>query len=569
MKDVPHGSLRLTLPVQKPGEHLLVETRIDHLAQWLKSQPYGNMPVTVSNVRRSLHGFNRTEIASSSRMKGMFLYNRAYQLIAGYYTPQSFRSDKRQEKVSVQEKKDFFLLTQEMAYGYKLLAVQLQKENASKDVLANTLNLTVYYLSLVLMLHYDAYAPPPKNIWKEINNILGFAVVHQFVDRISESHQLQGCLNTIEENYNRIALIALANPYHLNAGQHWPIWRYLSHWVRLAELSEDLSDFHKDQTFVVDLCGDYRPHFALSTDKLDESTTLLLLPQKLVQQVESHLVDLRTEGKPPLPGFGSDVTATAAERLLEVMQYHWQMFKHRAAPRYKTDDKLKVICSLVNIHAELTRNDPLYQTEETEPQFVIPTSSWRTINTSATGICMNTHIPVREMAVGKLIALSIHNHQEDRDFWRLATVRWQQKSRTDGHTVGAELILGDIQAVRFIIPGANERKELGFIISGEHGDDGSTPPTIIFAHNALPKDKPIIMEVGDETFGIRLTRPLQHTLFFTQSFYQQCPVQEALDIARQELEEIEEQRRREEAGEEVIDMEALPGFTSVQNDKSS
>lgn len=568
MKAVPHATLQLTLPVQKPGEHLLVETRIDHLAKWLKSQPYGNMAVTVHNVRRSLHGFSRTEIPVSSRVKGMYLYNSAYQLIAGYYTPQSFRSDKRQEKVTIQEKKDFFLLTQEMAYGYKLLATQLLREKASKELLATSLNLALYYLSLVLMLHYDAYAPTPKNIWREINNILGFSVVHQFVDQTYENAQRQGCLPTIEQNYNRIALIALANPYHLNNGQHWPIWRYLAHWVRLAELSEDLSDFHQDQTFVIDLTSDYRPQLVLSAKELDESNTLLLLPQKLVKQVESHLSDLRTEGKPPLPGFGSDVNASAAERLLEAMQYHWQMFKHRAAPRYKTQDKLKVICGLANIHAELRKHDPLYQKDEEDgQQLIVPTTLWHTLNTSATGICLSTHRVVRDIAVGKLIALSVHNHEDDNDYWRLAIIRWQQKSRSDGHIVGAELVLGELQAVHFKIPGVNERSELGFIVSGDVDEENSAPPTLIFSVNALPKDRPIIMEVGDEQFGIYLTRVKQQTLFLTQAFYQQCPLEDVNAYVQKELEALDEQKRREESGEEVIDMEALPGFTSLRNDK--
>ncbi len=552
--------LKLTLPTLKPGEHLLVETRIEHLARWLKSQPYGNMAKTVAAVRRSIAGFNRTDVPLAARINGLALYDRSYQLIAGYYRPQSFRNEKKKEtQVSIDEKREFFLLTQEMAYGYKVLATEYEKEKGPGHTLANILNLTLYYLSLVLMLHFDVYAPAPRNIWREIHNILGFSLHHDLVEKTLPQSAPEGCLETIERTYLRLTLVALANPYHLNSGQHWPIWRYLSHWVSLAELSEDPDDFDQDKTLIIDLHSDHRPYFSDTEEPPKSADFLLLLPEQLVRQVDAHLHDLKNKGKPPLPGFGSDVNATSAARLLEAMRYHWQLFKSRAAPRYQANSKIAMIIGVRNIHQELLQNDPLSHNKV--EKITVPKSRWHTVNTSATGLCLNAPQTVRGVAVGQLVAVADEAQQDNYQAWKLGVVRWIQNSRSHGMTVGIELILGEIQAANIRILGIQERSEPGFLVSADDAGDRQGAPSLLHETAAVPPDRIVVLEIGDEELAVEPTRSATSTLFFERTYFATRALEDAYTLAQREIKALEEQKAREEAGEEVIEMTALPGFT--------
>ncbi len=583
--------LRLTLPKQKIGEHLLVETNMAALASWLKSLPYGNMKVTLPALLKSLSGFNRTDVSLSTRQAAMEMYNNSYQVVADYYRPRSFRLDKRQSRVSMEERALLFQLTQEMAYGYKSLAVVYSEEKGPNETLARILNLTIYYLSLVLMHHYDVYAPVPKNIWKEIHNILAYSLIFDLIEVNLPEATKTGCLNTIEHTYLRISLVAICNPYHLNIGQHWPLWAYLSYWVKHAELNEDLDDFHTNNTFVVNLKSDDRPLLKERIENNSGTEILLLSTESLIYQIIQQLDELKTSGRPPLPGFGHEINATKARRLLEIMQYHWQNFKKRASPRFDNNNKVNVIASIREIHQELVNVDPLsikeYQgsaesfpenpqhtneanpTDSDEEEFEVAKTGWHTLNSSMGGVCLSTGENIILPRVGELIALSENFSEHDNEegtsvnSWKLGVIRWLQKSRTEGITVGVEYIAGELQPVYIKILGLDERKEPGILISGEE-IQGKTTPTLIYANGSVPADQVVVLVIGDANLAIKPLRKIIETLSFERVFYQTRELSEAFKVAEDELKAAEEAHKKKESGDEEIELTSLPGFTQVE-----
>ncbi len=589
--------LRLTLPKQKIGEHLLVETNMATLSTWLKSLPYGNMKVTLPSLLKSISGFNRTDVSLNTRLAAMEMYNNSYQVVADFYRPRSFRLDKRQSRVSLEERNLLFQLTQEMAYGYKHLAVVYSEEKGANESLARILNLTIYYLSLVLMHHYDVYAPVPKNIWKEIQNILGYSLLYDLIEiKLTESTDT-GCLDTIEHTYLRISLVAICNPYHLNTGQHWPLWAYLSYWVNHAELNEDLDDFHSNNTFVVNLKSDDRPLLKEQIEKGSGSELLLLSTESLIYQIVLQLDDLKTKGQVPLPGFGHEINAVKARRLLEIMQYHWQNYKKRASPRFDNNNKVNVITGIRDIHQELVNDDPLsfkeYQQSEeseleTEPETeevyrsearadndlseqeheVIQTV-WHTLNSSSGGVCISTGEKISIPKVGELIALKDNLPESRTDAadpenrWKLGIIRWLQKSRTEGITLGIEFIAGELQPVYIKILGADQRKEFGLLISGEE-IQGQTTPTLIYTNGAVPADQVVLLVIGDANLAIKPLRKIVETLSFERVFYQTRELSEAFKMAEDKLRATEEAQKKKEAENEEIELTSLPGFLQVE-----
>jgi len=561
-------TLKLTLPKQKQGEHLLVETRVEVIASWLKSLPYGNMKVTLPALKKSIAGFNRTEVTTTTRFNAMVLFNNSYQLVAEFYRPQSYSIDKRQSKISKAEKRDFFLLTQEMAYGYKLLAYDLSRTKGPNEALANILNLTLYYLSIVLMHHFDVYAPAPKNIWREIHNILGYSLNFDLIELELPESQPTGCLLTIEKTYLRIALLSLVNPYHLNQGQHWPIWRYLSNWVHKCELNEDLVDFQSDYTFIVDLKTDNHPILKTFVSKDSDTDILLMMNQHLIFEVESQLESLETDGIPPLPGFGPEINATSAKRLLKAMRYHWQHFKKRISPRLDATHNVQLINGIPDIYSELLKDDPLadhINIDENE-QF---SSKWRAVNVSSSGLCLNTGGNATGSRIGQLIAVceetpAFGEQDKPTNSWRLGITRWLKRSRREGVTIGLELIAGEVQPVMIKILGEDQRQELGFLVSGEEVEGQSTP-TLIYAHSAIPSNQVVVMIIGDAQLAIKPTIKIVETLIFERVFYQTRELSEVYEIEEEYQQQEQHKKHLEETGEQEIELVDIPGFTQVDN----
>lgn len=584
--------LKLTLPKQKIGEHLLVETNMLALASWLKSLPYGNMKVTLPALLKSLSGFNRTDVPLNTRLSAMEMYNNSYQVVADYYRPRSFRLDKRQSKVSLEERALLYQLTQEMAYGYKSLAVAYSEEKGPNETLARILNLTIYYLSLVLMHHYDTYAPVPKNIWKEIHNILGYSLIFDLIEVNLPEATKTGCLDTIEHTYLRISLVAICNPYHLNIGQHWPLWAYLSYWVKHAELNEDLNDFHSNNTFLVNLKSDDRPLLKERIENNSGTEILLLSTESLIYQIIQQLDELKTSGRPPLPGFGHEINATKARRLLEIMQYHWQNFKKRASPRFQNNSKVCIIASIREIHQELVNDDPLSikeyrqsdhsfsemekedgqessSTDLSDDELDVIKTVWHTLNSSMGGVCLSTGENIVLPRVGELIALSenctttesVKTSPENN--WKLGVIRWLQKSRNEGITVGVEYIAGELQPVYIKILGLDERKEPGILISGEE-IHGKTTPTLIYANGSVPADQVVVLVIGDANLAIKPLRKIIETLSFERVFYQTRELSEAFKVAEDELKAAEDAQKIKEAGDMDIELTSLPGFAQVE-----
>jgi len=568
------NKLKLTLPKKKVGEHLLVETRIDILSAWLKSLPYGNMKVTLPTLVKSLSSFNRTDVPLSSRQSAMELFNSSYIVIADYYRSKSFKHDKRQSKFSSEENQLFYQLSKEMAYGFKCVSVQYAEEKGANETLARILNLTIYYLSLVLMHHYDVYGPVPKNIWKEIHSILGFAMIYDLIDIHLENSNKTGCLKNIEQTYLRITLVAMCNPYHLNRGQHWPLWRYLSYWVKNAELNEDLNDFKSDHTFIVNLKSDDRPILQESLSGDIGTENLLLSTQPLIHQIIRQIDELKSTGKPPLPGFGHEINATKARKLLEIMMFHWQVFKKRLSPRYQENQRVKVICGIRQIHKELHNLDPLSlkddfnefvpstPSESKHDEIVVNKDIWHSINKSSGGLCLNIGPKNKTPEVGNIIAINEQNNDEN-DRWSLAVIRWLQKSRIEGITIGVELISGELQPVLIKILGIDERHELGILISGEE-IQGKTTPTLIYKNDAIPQDQVVVMVIGDADLAIKPLRKIIETLSFERVFYQTRELSEAYSAVEDEQKAAEEEQQRRESGEEVIELTSIPGFTQVE-----
>jgi hypothetical protein len=561
-------TLKLTLPKQKQGEHLLVETRLEAIEQWLKSLPYGNMKVTLPALKKSISGFNRTDVNLVTRQNAMVLFNNSYQLVAEYYRPQSYSLDKRQAKISKAERRDFFLLSQEMAYGFKLLASGLSRSKGPNESLANILNLTLYYLSIVLMHHYDVYAPAPKNIWREIHNILGYSLNFDLIELELPESQPTGCLLTIEKTYLRITLLSLVNPYHLNQGQHWPIWRYLSNWVDNSELNEDLSDFNSDYTFVVDLKTDNHPVLKPFVSKDDETDILLLMTDRLIFEIVRQLDALETDGTPPLPGFGPEINATSAKRLLKAMRYHWQHFKKRISPRLDASHNVQLINGIPDIYSELLKDDPLAEhigIEENE-QF---SSKWRAVNVSSTGLCLNTGGHASGSRIGQLIAVcesgpAVEPNDKGQTNWKLGITRWLKRSRREGITLGIEIIAGEVQPVMIKILGEDQRQELGFLVSGEE-IEGQTTPTLIYAHGAIPSNQVVVMMIGDAQLAIKPNIKIVETLTFERVFYQTRELSEVYEIEEQHEEQEQKKNKSDADGNHQIELVDLPGFTQAEN----
>ncbi len=533
-------SLRLTYPAQQQGQHLLVETRPDQLKHWLEALPFGDMRRTVPQVSQAIASLNRSEMSHQQRAELNALFDHTYELISDYYRPRIMMRPRGQQFASRSEGDELQLLTREMAFAYKLLVTEtIEKRSfwSKKDKpLAKALNLATHYLGLILLEHYETYSPVPVYIWRELNAIYGYAARNELDQMESLESDYRHCLPTVDDSYIRICLVALANPYQMDRGEHWEMNKFLGHWGGLARLSDDPDDFTKRNCFVVDLASENKPNYGVNALEDPEDPNLrLLVTQELTAKIGYLIAQLETERKLPQPGFFPGITEADANNLMQRMQSHWDFRVERIAPRYPIINQLDVIWGLNKSHAVLTAQDPLSPNASAEiregSREVLAAMlgeqpgqlRWDAVNASDGGICIAQHYhSVEQLRIGQLAALREYIDGKPSQRWQLGIVRWLRGDKRKGTSLGLQYIKGELQAVMIRARKGNRIEtswQPALLLSGEEMH-GLSSPTVVSQRGLYADGRPLQLQIGLETLSVRARMRVEVTPLIERYFYQ-------------------------------------------------
>ena len=542
-------SLRLTIPSQQEGQHILVETDHGKLADWLKSLPLADMAKTLPEITRAISSLNRTELPYKQRAELVELFDNTYRLIHDYFRPKKtiIVTNKNLDK-DRQEK--LHNLTREMAFAHKIVINDSQNKRtffSKNKIKSKAIGFAIFYLGIMLVEQYEVYTPVPIYLWREINALFAHAGKDSIENQeysVSDTY----CLPTIEQNYMRNCLIALADPYHLDIGEHWQVFHYLQNWIHLASISEDPDDFRKEECFIIDVTSENKPNFVTSELEDPEDPKIrLLLTNDLVRQIAYDLEGLDNTGKLPDNTFHRSIMLSTAKRLWQHMTKHWRARIERSARRYPIVTKVDVVWGLADVSRVIGRAQQAGRralsfeeistlTRIKQPEHL----TWDAINVSSGGIglCSRQYmIPL--ISLGDIALIREYMDGKPAPHWRLAMCRWHTGDKHNGTMLGLKYIEGKYSPVRLILyQGNNEKGGQPGIVVSDTMVEGSNSATIITARGASQGDRVYAMLGLDTPVEIRPRVRVELTPCVERFFFQTYDLRD--ELAEEVQDEVSE-----------------------------
>ncbi|MDH5630294.1 MAG: hypothetical protein OEY96_09080 [Gammaproteobacteria bacterium] len=522
-------AIKLTTPSQQDGQAILVETDPKRLSLWLKSLPFADMTRSIPEITRGIHSLNRTELPYKERLQLVEQFDLGYRQIHQYFRPVAALKVQKKEQMQT-NLKQLKLLTAEMAFAYKIIVndcIQNRKFWGNNKIKIKAIAFAIHYLGLMLIEQYEKYSPIPIYIWREINSLFAYSSKHE-LQHIEIETGNDHCLNTIEQNYLKNCLIALADPYHLGPGEHWQVLHYLQNNLNLSRISEDPDDFRKSECFIIDVTSEQKPNFVTSElDDPEDPKIRLLLTVDLIKQLSFHLGYCDERNKLPENSFHQSISLSDGKRLIRHLLLHWRNRVERNARRYPIVTKVDSVWGIHNICHVLstTQNSGgarLTLEDLTNKSNIESSSVWNASNVSSGGIGLHNHRNlIGKIAIGELVLIREYIDGKPAKHWRLSVCCWHTGDNHKGTSIGLKYIDGHYSPVRLVLhQGKSAKGGLPAILVTDASVKESSAPTLVTSRGTYQGDRAFAMVGYQEPVEIRPRVHVDVTAKVERFFYQ-------------------------------------------------
>lgn len=510
-----------------------IETRPIYVEEWLDSLPYVDFNNTTRLLHAALKASNAVPMKANQRLELASLYNRPYQ----YYLDTQVGAGARHTLQSIDK-------MQLQVAHMKSLAVELTRASrqAVDDALSHkslwgqnrqplqAILMAVNYLSHVLIYNFLEYAPTPARIWQELNFLYQYA---ENINQQSTPVKLPGenrksGTTTIEQSYKRIALLALADPYHLPFGAIWEIHEQVMDWTDLAIMGPFREVNDPNGVFVINLGIDKGPLPYIKFNRTNASGKhRLLITEKLLVTIHNHLQQIEKSG---VAGTGLVLSEYYAEHLLDIVGKAWGMPPKRYFPRKAKSGCLNLAHGINGIYYYLNDEqdfaaDDISGNEEIITENPVPLSTqgkndykkepWQLVDTSGGGFAI-THEgkPENTIRVGDLVGISLDEAHYPKETFRAGIIRWLLVRQGKIYKTGVELINQQIFAgsIHAVYGNLNESTLRRAILTGQPGDKREI--SVITSKGLYNPDKKLEIRYGDHTFPCTISKRLESTTCF-------------------------------------------------------
>ena len=240
----------------------MAETDPKYAQAWIASLPLADSAETAREIYQALYTLNRQELDAARRFELMELYNAPVASVTtaleSYFNRAALplTPKKRQLAEFIRQ------LHMEMAYGYKGCVRDLENQRlrwGKKSLRAQALVRSLHYLGEVLLHSYQVYMPYPPEVWREIHAIYRYAATRGLTQESLDTPAPVVAKTTINQEYIRILLLGLNNPYQLPQGECRQVQRFLHQWGAKAVLQENLEAGTSAGYFLIDPATDSPP----------------------------------------------------------------------------------------------------------------------------------------------------------------------------------------------------------------------------------------------------------------------------------------------------------------------
>ncbi len=455
------------------------ETRPGYLEDWLDTLPYADFKESSQLMLDALKFTNQQKLKPNTRLELISLYFRPYEFLLETKVQQNSQSGLHNLNKHISQIERIKDIAGEMAYGCRLaINESLTKKTRwlhSKPPV-NGIFMAIRLLSQVLIMSYQLYAPLPKRIWHELNDLYAsaerLAILQESTRYPGKDEDLE-C--TILNAYKQIAATSLVDPHHLPESSIWEIFEQAGQWANDIEIVK----YHNTESpagfFVLQLQEDKAPFnkVRFQEETIDDSLRLLDC-RELARHIQKFSESLRL-GQP----IGDELCFSHkhAAILLQHLNKAWGLPPQRYLPRQSRKGEVQITSGInsafhhINgdVRDKVTNSEPDMDSIDLNEasQFAsnrkqdFTADNWEFINAGPGGFSVyKGDTPNNVIRVGDLVAMLL---DDNLSYWQLGVVRWLMVQKSREHKIGIQFISKSAKAVSVKAVGSNSMQKAFFL----------------------------------------------------------------------------------------------------------
>jgi len=547
----------LNLPNQELFQRPKPYIKPRNLSRWLEKLVTSDLDNAIVELREQILALNSSHYSPKERLKLMLLIQpRAHEIMSGLeQTLSTAKLPYKNQHATTQS--NIIILITEIASAYKLIVSELAILDDSRtnydSMLTEAVYFSMFYLSLLLLQVYRCYQPEPEDVWSELHQLYRYAFTlglqdFPIDDQLAHAHFSPP--HTIEKMYQRIVLLAIAEPYNLMQNESDVVYRLTTQWIDQCNIIP-LGGFSPTNEYIIDLTDDLGPHYVSRDNTWIPSdgriVDISLVKKKLENDIQILLLNslsnsIETE---------SFVNRNLRNMLMRISD-NWRRRISRETHRGKSSIEMTLINSMNACHYFLSDQEqftpamdefnmmtessdkPELNSEQTlseksqahidayeislesdkrHNRSIYLTSTWYEINNSEFGLALSGDLEKytrKIVKVGDLIAYKAKRHEKS--LWQIGIVRWQKSRDRSNIEIGVMSIASNAQPIAvkgisgvgagtdyyrsLLIEGTNTKKQGENIIV----------PAFLYDINSV-----IAVNTGTTLYYLRLTKLLLAT----------------------------------------------------------
>jgi len=475
--------------------------RAKDIIEWLGALPLANAEGAAFSLLEKLEYLKTVEIPASERGRILDVLEPTLRSLIGdlgrFYERQTLPLQPRHQRLA--------LLAQELlasvVCAYKIILQQLESEGLAKRLWHRGAAAAAVYgalraLGAIHLIDYKLYRATMPGVWREANGLFHLSVRNGFSQRkLVDDSQQPAVQRTVEDQYKRQVLLALAHPYRLGIGQVERVYRWIPAWVHLVKMEPYKKEQGAASGVLAAGSGDRAPLVIRSGGETVDGWILDLRP--LAGALRKELKSRRGASEHRV---GVDRSLLSGDSLpedtLEKVMLSWEMETHRRGSRVDSRGRLSAVSGLGPIHRLLAGHPAgsaasrlgslgLGAEKDGVPA---PGQSWveeggwpgrteveaidlesnqgvtwaggfgngaaqqvidceiRDVSAGGYQLSVDRN-DAKGIQVGALLALKSEQEQSSPEIWRLGVVRWLKVGRDGGSVFGVQLLDGSPRPV--------------------------------------------------------------------------------------------------------------------------
>ncbi len=496
--------LRLTdgLPIRRKPNKESFPTNAKAVRLWADALPLANSGATAKQLYNGLKELNTLEFDAIARLETLEILREKIQFtlsamdkhIIGQPLPLP-----QQKRQIGQVMKDFH---RELAIGYKLAIVDMCAPRGSVPFLRGKYAVLgvvrcIEHWALLLSKCYTTYSEVPDGCWKELHDMLAYAVSQNLHEKNEKDPQLQGYTMNAMSCYLQAMLMFVANPYRLTQREIVDVEAACRVWASYVLLRMDNTG---TGVFLVDASKDAPPGVRVADGaervwRIDFSG--------LVQHLRGQ-IDVADKSLPLIPKSRLGQSVGLSVDLVERLLLAWGFGGERLHQRLPAGHMLEVVIGLQAAHYLVANNADFNAFVTNLSHHGVNLSdrersaAWAQASSeSAKPVLSRVEVQDQSVGgyriywpnaanlrakVGELVAMATQVEEGDDDprDWMIGVLRWLRGGDNDSLEAGVQLLTRQAEpiAVRATLEGRNKVLHRGLVLTPLN-HEGHTEPMLL------------------------------------------------------------------------------------------